>query len=347
MEYRRLGRTDLLVSLICLGTMTWGSQNSEAEGHAQIDYALDQGVNFIDTAEMYPVTPNRVETRGRTEEIIGSWIAASGKRDKIVLASKVSGPSRWEPIRGGNNHLDRRNITQAIEDSLKRLQTDYLDLYQLHWPDRSVPMFGSRGLSAVDDHPDSAPIEETLSVLDDLVKAGKIRHIGVSNETPWGVSEYLRIARDKGLPRIASIQNAYNLLNRVYEGGLSEFALREDVGLLAYSPLAGGNLSGKYLGGVVKPTWRRAVATQFVRYDTATQPLASARYVAVANAFGLDPSQMALAFVNRQRFITSTIIGATSLGQLAIDIGSADLELSDEVVAAIEQVHADMPDPCP
>lgn len=347
MEFRRLGRTDLSVSLICLGTMTWGSQNSEAEGHAQIDYALDQGINFIDTAEMYPVTPNRVETRGRTEEIIGTWIASRGGRDRIVLASKVSGPSRAEPIRGGNNHLDRRNITQAIEDSLKRLRTDYLDLYQLHWPDRSVPMFGSRGLSAISDHPDSAPIEETLSVLGDLVKAGKIRHIGVSNETPWGVSEYLRMAREKSLPRIASIQNAYNLLNRVFEGGLSEFALREDVGLLAYSPLAGGNLSGKYLGGVIKPTWRRAVASQFVRYDTVQQPIASARYVAVANAFGLDPSQMALAFVNSRPFVTSTIIGATSLDQLATDIGSIDLKLDGEVVAAIEQIHAEMPDPCP
>jgi aryl-alcohol dehydrogenase-like predicted oxidoreductase len=335
------------VSLICLGTMTWGSQNSEAEGHAQIDYALDQGVNFLDTAEMYPVTPSLAETRGRTEEIIGSWIATRGGRDRIILASKVSGPSRMEPIRGGNNHLDRHNIMQAIDTSLRRLKTDYLDLYQLHWPDRSVPMFGGRGLRALGDDHGGAPIEETLSALEELVKAGKVRHIGVSNETPWGMSQYLRLARENDLPRIASIQNAYNLLNRQFEVGLSEFALREDVGLLAYSPLAGGNLSGKYLGGVVAPTSRRAVASQFVRYNTAAQPLASARYVAVAHAFGLDPSQMALAYVSSRSFVTSNIIGATSMEQLATDIGSAQLTLSPEVLAAIEAVYVEIPDPCP
>jgi aryl-alcohol dehydrogenase-like predicted oxidoreductase len=347
MDYRPLGRTGLSVSVICLGSMTWGSQNSEAEGHAQIDYALDHGVNFIDTAEMYPVTPSLPETRGRTEEIIGTWIAARGGRDRYILATKVSGPSRAEPIRGGNNKLDRRNIEQAIDDSLRRLRTDYIDLYQLHWPDRRVPMFGARGLTTLGKGEDSTPIAETLAVLDDLVRAGKIRHVGVSNETPWGVGEYLTLARDQGLPRIASIQNAYNLLNRTFEIGLSEYALREDVGLLAYSPLAAGNLSGKYLGGITPAGSRRAVAKQFVRYENTAQPIASARYVATAVAFGLDPAQMALAFVNSRPFVTSSIIGATSMEQLAIDIGSIDLTLSDEVLAAIDAVHAVIPDPCP
>lgn len=346
MKYRKLGRTDLNVSVICLGTMTWGSQNSEAEAHEQLDYALDQGVNFIDTAEMYPTTPGSVETRGRTEEYIGSWVARTS-RDRFILASKVAGPSFNGPLRGGNNHLDRQNIETAVDDSLRRLKTDYLDLYQVHWPDRPVPKFGSRGYQRITDAPDTTPIEETLDVLADLVKSGKIRHFGVSNETPWGVSEYLRLSRDKGQPRVASIQNAYNLLNRVYELGLSEFSLREDVSLLAYSPLAGGHLSGKYLGGQIPAGTRGAVATNFQRYLTPQQPVASSRYVAIANAFGLDPSQMALAFVNDRPFVTSNIIGATSMEQLKADIGSIDITLSDEVLAAIESVQFEFPDPCP
>jgi aryl-alcohol dehydrogenase-like predicted oxidoreductase len=349
MEYRTLGRTDVKVSLICLGTMTWGSQNSEAEAHAQLDYAIAQGVNFIDTAEGYPVTPVSRETQGKTEEYIGSWLERRGKRADIVLATKVAGPSR-DPVRefrGGNNRLDKRNIEQAIDDSLTRLRTDYVDLYQVHWPDRPVPSFGARGLSQVSDGPDTVPIEETLDALAGLVKAGKARHVGVSNETPWGVSEYLRLSRDQGLPRIASIQNAYNLLNRTFELGLSEFALREGVGLLGYSPLAGGNLSGKYLGGVTPPGSRRDVAKQFVRYDLPGQVPASARYVAIAHAHGLDPSQMALAYVNSRAFVTSNIIGATSLDQLKADIASIDVRLPKEVLAAIEDVHRGIPDPCP
>ena len=350
MQFRQLGATDLKVSLICLGTMTWGSQNSETEGHAQIDYALDQGINFIDTAEGYPVTPVSAETRGRTEEIIGSWLARNGRRDAIVLASKVAGPSRGAgipPFRGGDNRLDRRNIEQAIDDSLRRLQTDHVDLYQLHWPDRAVPTFGARGLSEIGDHADTVPIAETLAVLADLIKAGKVRHVGVSNETPWGVTEFLRAARDAGLPRIVSIQNPYSLLNRVYETGLSEVSLREQVGLLAYSPLAGGNLTGKYLGGTTPAGSRRAVASQFVRYDTPGQQPASARYVALAHAHGLDPAQLALAYVNSRPFVTSTIIGATSLEQLRTDIGSVDVTLSNEVLAEIEAIHRAIPDPCP
>lgn len=349
MQFRKLGTTDIDVSLICLGTMTWGSQNTEAEGHAQIDYALDQGVNFLDTAEAYPVTPVSAETQGRTEEIIGSWIAGRKRRDDIVLASKVAGPVRdaVRQFRGGNNRLDRRNIEQAVDDSLMRLQTDYIDLYQLHWPDRAVPMFGARGLSTLADHPDTVPIAETLAVLGDLVKAGKIRHIGVSNETPWGLTEYLRLSREAGLPRIASIQNAYSLLNRLFETGLSEIALRERVGLLAYSPLGAGNLTGKYLGGVTPPGSRRAVAKQFVRYDSPGQPVATARYVALAQAHGIDPAQLALAYVNSRAFVTSTIIGATSLDQLRTDIASIDVTLSEAVLAEIEDIHRSVPDPCP
>ena len=349
MEYRALGRTGIQVSLICLGTMTWGSQNSEAQAHDQLDYAFGQGVNFIDTAEGYPVTPVSRETQFLTETYIGNWIAARGRRDDIILATKVAGPSRdsVRVFRGGDNRLDRRNIEQAVEDSLRRLRTDYIDLYQLHWPDRRVPSFGARGLSRIDDDADTVPIEETLSVLADLVRAGKIRHFGVSNETAWGVAEYLRLAREKDLPRVASIQNAYNLLNRTFEQGLSEFALREDVGLLAYSPLAGGNLTGKYLGGRIPEGSRRDVARQFLRYDLPGQPVASARYVAIAHAHGLDPAELALAFVNSRPFVTSTIIGATSLAQLKTDIGSARISLNEDALTAIEAVHREIPDPCP
>lgn len=350
MKFRKLGATDIDVSLICLGTMTWGSQNSEAEGHEQIDFALDQGVNFIDTAEGYPVTPPTRDTQGRTEEIIGSWIASRGARDRIILATKVAGPSRGggaSVSRADNNRLDRRNIELAIDDSLRRLRTDYVDLYQVHWPDRSVPFFGKRGLARIEDRPDTVPIAETLSVLADLVKAGKIRHVGVSNETPWGVTEYLRAAREAGLPRIVSIQNAYNLLNRIFEIGLSEVSLRENVGLLAYSPLASGHLTGKYLGGVVPPGSRLAVTKQFTRYSTPGQPEATARYVALARELGLDPAQLALAYVNSRPFVTSTIIGATSLDQLRTDIGSVRLALDESVLTEIEAIQRAVPDPCP
>lgn len=349
MDYRTLGRTDIKVSLICLGTMTWGSQNSEAEAHAQLDQAFGEGVNFIDTAEGYPVTPVSADTQFLTETYIGNWIAGRKKRDDIILATKVSGPVR-DPIRkfrGGGNRLDRRNIELAIDDSLKRLRTDYIDLYQVHWPDRPVASFGVRGLSQLSDTADTVPIEETLGALADIVKAGKVRQIGVSNESPWGVSEYLRLARDQGLPQIASIQNAYNLLNRTFEYGLSEFALCEQVGLLAYSPLAGGNLTGKYLGGTIPAGSRRDVSKQFVRYDLPGQPIASARYVAIAQAHGLDPAQLAIAYVNSRPFVTSTIIGATSPEQLRADIDSVRVTLSDEAIAAIEAVHRDSPDPCP
>jgi aryl-alcohol dehydrogenase-like predicted oxidoreductase len=347
MDYRPLGTTGLSVSAVCLGTMTWGSQNSEAEAHDQIDLALDHGINFLDTAEMYPVTPTRVETLGRTEEYIGTWLAKSGKRDKIVLASKVSGPSRFVPMRGGANRLDRKNIEAAIDASLARLQTDYLDLYQLHWPDRAVPMFGGRGMQSITDAPEAVPLEESIGALDDLVKAGKIRSFGVSNETPWGVAEAVRLHREKGLPRVASIQNAYNLLNRTFETGLSEFALREGVGLLAYSPLAAGYLTGKYLGGVAPKGSRGDVAKQFTRYLAPNQTAAVARYVGIAHAFGLSPEALALGFVYSRAFVTSSIIGATSLEQLKADIAASLTPLPEEALKAIADVYALYPDPCP
>ena len=347
MDYRPLGDTGISVSAVCLGTMTWGSQNTEAEAHAQIDLALDRGINFLDTAEMYPTTPGTPENRGSTERFIGNWIATSGRRDQIILASKVAGPSFMGPVRGGNNHLDRRNIELAIDDSLRRLRTDYLDLYQLHWPDRGAPRFGVRGLQRLADPEGTVAIEETLEVLGDLVKAGKVRAIGVSNETPWGVAEFLRLARARGLPRIASIQNAYSLLNRTYEIGLAEFSLREGVGLLAYSPLAAGFLSGKYLGGVVPAGSRISVANNFRRYLSPQQPDATARYLGIARAHGLSPVELALAYVYRQGFVTSSIIGATSLAQLEEDIAASLVHLPDEVLTAVDAVQRACPDPCP
>ena len=349
MEYRPLGRTGITVSSVCLGTMTWGSQNSEAEAHAQIDFALGRGINFLDTAEMYPVTPWLPETKGRTEQYIGTWLAqGGGRRERIVLATKVSGPPRAQLARDvPQARLDRKGITAALEGSLKKLQTDYFDLYQLHWPDRNSPMFGERSFQRLADAPETVPIEESLGVLADLVTAGKIRAFGVSNETAWGMSEFLRLSRERDLPRVASIQNAYSLLNRTFEIGLSEFALREEVGLLAYSPLAAGHLSGKYLGGVLPPGSRATVAPQFVRYDVPQQPDATARYVALAQAFGLTPEALALAFVRSRPFVTSSIIGATSLAQLEANIDGSLVTLSDEALAGIEAIQRRYPDPCP
>jgi len=346
MEYRPLGRTGITVSSVCLGTMTWGSQNSEAEAHAQIDLALDRGITFLDTAEAYPVTPASAETRGRTEDYIGTWIEARRGRDRFVLATKVAGPARGRGA-DADTRLDRRGIEAALDNSLRRLRTDYVDLYQLHWPDRRVPRFGERGFHEIADEPGTVPIAETLDVLADLVKAGKIRAFGVSNETPWGVGEFLRLAREGNLPRIASIQNAYSLLNRTFEIGLSEYALREDVGLLAYSPLAAGHLSGKYLGGQVPTGSRLDVAKQFVRYNVPQQADATARYGALARAFGLDPIELALGFVHGRSFVTSSIIGATSIAQLEADITASLVKLPTEVLEAIEGVQRLYPDPCP
>jgi len=345
MEFRSLGNTDIKVSLLCLGTMTFGEQNTEQQAHAQLDMAVDKGINFIDTAEMYPVPP-KAETQGLTESYIGSWLKKRGGRDRLVLASKVAGRTdELDYFREGTVRLDRRNIEQAIDASLRRLQTDYLDLYQVHWPDRPTNFFGRLGYEHVET--ESVPIEETLTVLGDLVKAGKVRRIGISNETPWGVAAYLRAAERLDLPRIVSIQNPYNLLNRTFEVGLAEFAHREQVGLLAYSPLAFGMLSGKYLDGARPAGARLSLFERFTRYTNPEGEAATAAYVSLARRYGLDPAQMALAYINSRPFLTSNIIGATDLEQLDSNIASADLTLDKELLEDIELIHQRQPNPCP
>lgn len=348
MKYRKLGRTDLDVSLIGLGTMTWGEQNSEAEAHEQLDYALSRGINLVDTAEMYPVPP-KPETQGRTETYIGTWLAKTRRRHDIVLASKAAGPVR-DPkrpghIRDGKTFLDRKNLTAALDASLKRLQTDYLDLYQLHWPDRSTATFG-RAYPWIDDDY-TVPIQETLEVLRDFVRAGKVRHIGVSNETPWGVAQFLKHAETQGLPRIASIQNPYSLLNRTYEQGLAEFSHLEQVSLLAYSPLAMGVLSGKYLDGARPEGARLTLYTRFTRYSNAQSEAATREYVQLARAHGLSPTHLALAWVNQRPFVASNLIGATTLEQLRENIDSVDVTLPQEALDEIARIHARYPNPAP
>jgi aryl-alcohol dehydrogenase-like predicted oxidoreductase len=347
-ERRELGRTGAKVSAICLGTMTWGEQNTEADAHQQMDYALEQGVDFFDTAEMYPVPPKK-ETQGRTESYIGSWFKKSGMRDKVFLASKVAGVMNGplvEYLRDGTGHLNKKNIVQAVEDSLKRLQTDRIDLYQLHAPDRTVNCFGQLGyVHNSEEIP--VPLEETLEALQELIQSGKVRFIGVSNETPWGLMRYLELANVKGLPRMASIQNPYSLLNRSFEVGLSEVAIREQCGLLAYSPLAFGVLSGKYLNGQHPPKGRITLFERFRRYSHPNAETATQRYVKIAKDAGLDPAQMALAFVTQQRFVTSNIIGATTMEQLKSNIASAEITLSKDVLAALDAVQRDISNPCP
>ncbi|RJF88539.1 NADP(H)-dependent aldo-keto reductase [Oleomonas cavernae] len=346
MKYRRLGRTDLDVSVICLGTMTWGEQNTEAQAHEQLDYALDQGINFIDTAEMYPVPP-QPSTQGRTEAYIGTWLKARGSRDKVILATKVAGrDGPGTHLRKPTTILNKAQITEAIDGSLKRLNTDYIDLYQVHWPERITNHFGRLGYTHVEQQ-DLTPIEETLDALAGLVKAGKVRHLGVSNESPWGVMRYLEAADRLGLPHIVSIQNSYNLLNRIFEVGLAEIAHRESVELLAYSPLAMGLLSGKYFGGAKPEGARLTLYSRFIRYSTPGAQAAADAYVTLARQHGLDPAQMALAYVNSRSFLGANIIGATTLEQLKADIGSIDVELSDEVIAEIEKIHRSNPNPCP
>jgi len=345
MEYRKLGRTDIEVSVLCLGTMTWGEQNTRTGAHAQLDAALAAGVNFIDTAELYPVPP-KAETCTLTEQYIGHWLKRRGQRDDIVLASKVVGRADWlDHIRGGKVCLDRANIEQALHGSLERLQTDYLDLYQLHWPDRNTNFFGEPGYTHVPGQ--SVPVEETLQVLADLVQAGKIRHVGLSNETPWGVMEFLRLAEQCDLPRVVSIQNPYSLLNRSFEVGLAEVAHREECGLLAYSPLGFGVLSGKYLHGQQPVDARITLFERFSRYSNVQAEAATEAYVALAREHGLDPAQMALAYVNSRPFLTSTIIGATSMAQLQSNLASAELDLSKNIIDGIEAIHQGQPNPAP
>lgn len=345
MQTRKLGKTDIDVTLICLGTMTWGEQNSEQEAFEQLDYAMNQGINFIDAAEMYPVPP-RAETQGRTETYLGNWLARRGKRDDLVIASKVAGPGNGLGYLRGGPRLTRDHIRQACEDSLKRLQTDYIDLYQVHWPDRNTNFFGKLGYVHSADE-DATPVEETLSALDELVREGKVRHIGLSNETPWGTSQYLHLAQSRGWPRPVSIQNPYNLLNRSFEVGLAEFAHREQTGLLAYSPLAFGMLSGKYLGDKWPEKGRMTLYERFSRYTGARGMEATRAYVELARQHGLSPSQMALAYVNSRSFVTSNIIGATTMEQLKENIASADITLDESVMEGIEAIHRDFTYPCP
>ena len=347
MKYRSLPRTDLEVSLIGLGTMTWGEQNTEAEGHEQMDYAVEQGINLFDVAEMYPVPP-RAETCHETERIIGTWFASRpGAREKVVLATKVVGPGpHVNHIRDGDTRLNRKNIEEAIEVSLRRLQTDHIDLYQLHWPDRPVPIFGGRDFVEPESH-DWTPIEETLSVLQDLKDSGKVRYFGLSNETPWGTMKFLQIAEQEGLPRIVTIQNSYSLINRCFDGGLSEICHREDVRLLAYSPLAFGRLSGKYRHGQRPDGARCTLWERFARYNGPNADAAIEEYCLIAEEAGLDPAQMALAWINQRPHVGSNLIGATTMAQLESNIASVDLELSQDVLAAIDAVHHRIPNPCP
>lgn len=346
MEYRKLGNTGIDVSVICLGTMTWGEQNTREEGFAQMDYALEQGVNFFDTAELYSIPPN-AQTYGNTETIIGKWLSARGKRDKVVLASKIAGPGEsWIPhIRDGKTRFDKSNIETAINKSLERLQTDYIDLYQLHWPERKTNFFGKLGYQVEDDQ--FTPIIETLQVLQEQIDAGKIRYIGLSNETPWGVMSFLKVAEQHNLPRIVSVQNPYNLLNRSYEVGLAEISFREHCGLLSYSPLGFGVLSGKYLNNQKPKGARITQWPDYTRYTSPQAISATEKYVALANQSGLDPAQMALAYVNSRPFLTSTIIGATTMEQLQDNIASIELELPDEVLDGIEDIHTQIPNPSP
>jgi aryl-alcohol dehydrogenase-like predicted oxidoreductase len=347
MHYRPLGRTDMRVSVICLGTMNMGEQNTEAEGHAQLDYALAHGVNFIDTAELYAIPPRR-ETQGRSEEIVGSWLAARGNRADVVLASKVCGRStglKWMRDGGRLPDLSRAQIFAAIEGSLRRLRTDHIDLYQVHWPDRPMRLFS--GLAYEHVEADFIPIEETLGALDELVRQGKVRAIGLSNETPWGTMRYLAAAEMAASARVASIQNAYNLLNRTFETGLSEIAYREQVGLLAYSPLAQGYLTGKYEDGALPAGSRKALFNRLQRYETPQAGAAITAYVQLARDHGLDPAQMALQFVTTRPFVTSNIIGATTMDQLRTNIASVEVKLSDELLRAIDAIHLRSPNPCP
>jgi len=347
MQYRKLGNTNIDVSAICLGTMTWGQQNTLEQAFEQMDYALEQGVNFFDTAELYAIPP-KAETYGRTEQIIGEWLQARGARDQIVLASKMAGPGAdWIPhIRSGTSRFDRNDISMALNASLKRLQTDYLDLYQLHWPQRETNFFGKLGFEAPAEE-QLTPILETLEALGEQVTAGKIRHIGLSNETPWGVMQFLHYAEQAGLPRIVSVQNPYCLLNRTYEVGMAEASWREHVGLLAYSPLGFGVLSGKYLNNAQPDDARMSLFPDYDRYSKPAAVSATAKYVELANSHDLDPAQMALAYVNSRPFLTSTIIGATTMDQLRSNIDSINLVLADEVLSAIDEIHETHSNPSP
>lgn len=345
MKYTTLSNTDIKVSKICLGTMTFGQQNTEAEGHAQMDYALEKGINFFDTAEMYSV-PGRQETYGSTEKIIGTWFKKSGKREEIILASKIAGPSPNFGYMRDKMDFSTESLTFALDQSLQRLQTDYIDLYQLHWPERKANFFGQRGFKVQHDAWEDN-VHSVLETLEGLIKQGKINHIGLSNETPWGIMRFLEESKYQNLPRIKTIQNPYSLLNRLFETGSAEICMRESVGLLAYSPMAFGVLSGKFLTGESHPNARIKLFPQFSRYNSAQCTEATRLYQEVAHKHGLTLTELALAFVTQQAFVTSTIIGATTMEQLKENIATIDVVLSDEILKEIEAVHAIIPDPAP
>ena len=345
MNYKKLGNTDIDVSTICLGTMTWGEQNTQEEAFEQMDYALDQGVNFWDTAEIYAIPPKK-NTYGKTEEFIGNWFEKTKKREKVVLASKVAGRGlSW--IRNGKSQYNKKNLHEAVNSSLARLKTDYIDLYQLHWPERKTNYFGKLGYEHKDDN-DWNKFEDILFVLDELIKDGKIRYIGISNETAWGLTKFLEISKLKDLPKMMSVQNPYNLLNRSYEVGLAEVSIREKSGLLAYSPLAFGFLSGKYRNGKLPEKSRmKLFGDLFPRYKTPNGASAIEKYYEISKKNGLDFSQMSLKFCEIQPFVTSVIIGATTMEQLKTNIESVNLELSNEIIKEINEVQTKYPNPCP
>ena len=349
MRYRKLGNTNIDVSVICLGTMTFGEQNSEKEGFEQMDYAIDRGVNFIDTAEMYAV-PTRAETYGKTEEIVGNWIKSKKNREKIILATKIASKSSglsWVREGGKKLSFNKKNVNSAIEASLKRLKTDYVDLYQLHWPERNVPKFGVMDFEYDPNDNEWTAIEEVLENLNQLITQGKIRYIGVSNETPWGLMKFMQVAKEKKLPIMVSIQNVYNLVNRVFDIANSEVSLRENCGLLAYSPLAGGRLSGKYLNDQNPKNSRYTLfASIFQRHRTPRGEVAISKYVNLANKYNIAASTFANAFVNDRPFVTSNIIGATTMNQLKENIDSIDIKFSDEILREIEDIHLADPNPC-
>ncbi len=345
MKYTTLPKTDIKVSKICLGTMTWGNQNSQEEGFAQMNLALDKGVNFFDVAELYPV-PATADTYAETERIIGNWFNKTGNRDKVVLATKIAGPGDYTAhIR--TNGFSKGALNEAVNNSLKRLKTDYIDLYQLHWPERTTNTFGVRDYTHNPNDEWEDNFNEVLHNLDEIIKSGKIRQVGISNEKAWGTMRYLEESKTNSLPRMITIQNAYSLINRVFEGDMAEIAIREDIGLLAYSPMAFGVLSGKYIKGTAADNARLKLFPRFARYsgDKATE--ATKRYLKIAEDHGMTLAQMALAFVTDRPFMTSNIIGATSLEQLNENIDSATITLNEEVLKAINEVHAELPNPAP
>lgn len=346
MKYNLLSNTNLEVSTICLGTMTFGEQNTEAEGHEQLDYALEQGINFIDTAELYAV-PGRKETQGKTEEIIGTWINARKNRDKFILATKVTGPNKNLSYIRNPLKFDREQITTALENSLKRLQTDYVDLYQLHWPERKTNFFGKLDYVHDENDPWEDNFHEILTILNEFIQQGKIRYFGISNETPWGLTHFLKIAEQHDLPRCVSVQNPYSLLNRSYEVGMAEISIREKAGLLAYSPMAFGLLSGKYHKKNDTPKDRINQFKQMARYNSKLSFEATALYLKVAEKYGLSLAQLSLAFVNTRPFVTSNIIGATSMDQLKENISSIDIEITPEIMEDINAIHKSIPNPAP